>query len=155
MELGGDPKTREDIDKHGCTVMHVMEEDELPPFAYSIGVTQQTGAPEVIVIGLKQAIAHFVVNEYNLRVRSGERFERGSTYSGFLEGFDILFEDVPVGQYEEYLGQAISFYGGVIFKVLQIVYPSTQGIWPWATEAPESFKAKQPILGSVGAHGAL
>ncbi|MBK1715373.1 hypothetical protein CKO43_21700 [Rubrivivax gelatinosus] len=72
MGRGGDTKTRDDVAKHGCGVMHVFDpEGELPPFAYSIGIQRETGAPEVVVVGLKQPIAHFVVNEYNRRVREG------------------------------------------------------------------------------------
>lgn len=44
MELGGDERTREDIAKYGCTVMHVMVEGELPPFTYSIGIQKETAA---------------------------------------------------------------------------------------------------------------
>ena len=150
MELGGDDRTRQDIEKYGCTVMHVMEEGQLPPFAYSIGITQETGAPEVVVIGLKRPMAHFVVNEYNKRVRDGERFESGKPYSDFLEGFDVFFEEVPLSVYEDYFGQDIDFYGGTNFKVLQLIYPTTKGIWPWASDAPESFRKWQPILARIG-----
>jgi hypothetical protein len=150
MELGGDERTREDIAKYGCTVMHVMEEHELPPFAYSIGIQQETGAPEVLVIGLKKAMAHSVVNEYNKRARAGERLETGKFYSGFLEGFNVCVEVVPHSAYEDYFGQDLDFYGGPKFEVLQIIYPTTQGVWPWAKNAAPSFRQRQPILGKLG-----
>lgn len=150
MELGGDERTRNDIAKYGCTVIQVMAEGELPPFAYSIGIAQQTGAPEVVVIGLKQPISQFVVNEYNNRVRRGERFECGKPYTGFLEAFDVFFEEVPLAVYEDYFGQNIDFYGGTNFKVLQLIYPTTKGKWPWASDAPESFRQWQPILARIG-----
>jgi len=150
VQSGGDDRTREDIAKYGCSIMHVMEEDELPPFGYSIGITQQTGAPEVAIFGLKRPIAHFVVNEYNRRVQAGERFESGNFYSGFLEGYDVFVEDVPLTAYKDYFGQDIDFYGGLNFKVLQFIYPTTKGVWPWAEDAPESFRKWQPILAKVG-----
>jgi hypothetical protein len=150
MELGGDERTRGDIAKYGCTVMHVMEEGELPPFAYSIGIQQETGSPEVVVIGLKQPMAHSVVNEYNSQVRAGERFEPGKFYSGFLEGLDVCVEEVPRSAYEDYFGQNLDFYGGPKFNVLQIIYPTTKGVWPWAEDAAPSFRQWQPILAKVG-----
>jgi hypothetical protein len=130
--------------------MHVMEEGELPPFAYSIGIQQETGAPEVVVIGLKQPMAHSVVNEYNSQVRAGERFEPGKFYSGFLEGLDVCVEEVPRSAYEDYFGQNLDFYGGPKFNVLQIIYPTTKGVWPWAEDAAPSFRQWQPILAKVG-----
>jgi hypothetical protein len=150
MQRGGDRRTRDDIAKYGCTVMHVMEQGELPPFAYSVGVSQETGAPEIVVIGLKQPLAHSIVNEYNHRVRSGERFEGGKSYSGFIEGFEVFVEEVAMSAYDDYFGQAIDFYGGRDFKVVQIIYPTTKGVWPWAENAPKSFQDRQPILAKVG-----
>ena len=84
MEIGGDQRTKEDIAKYGCSVMHVFDTDgDLPSFAYSIGIQQETGAPEVVVIGLKRPMALSVVKSKN-RVRTGERFEIGKYYDGFL-----------------------------------------------------------------------
>ena len=145
-----DERTRENIAKFGCGVIHVMEEGELPPFAYSVGITQQTGAPEVVVIGLKRDMAHSVVNEYNKRVREGERFVPGQLYSGFIGGFDVLAEDVPLAAYDEYFGQNLKLYGGPNFRVLQLVYPTTTGIWPWSEQAAESFRSRQPVLSRAG-----
>lgn len=150
MERGGDERTRDDIAKYGCTVMHVMEEGGAPPFAYSIGIFQETGAPEIVVIGLKQPMAHFIVNEYNRRLRSGELVEAGCFYSDFIEGFEVFVEEVHESAYDDYFGQAIDFYGSSAFKVLQIIYPTTTGIWPWAENAPKSFQEWQPILAKIG-----
>ena len=87
-----DHQVLENIQKFGCQVMHIAAEDDLPPFAYSVGIQQTTSAPEVLVIGLKQPMAHFVVNEYNNRVRNGEKFVPGQKYSGFLGDFDVLVD---------------------------------------------------------------
>jgi hypothetical protein len=145
----GDEKTRRDIEKYGCTVIHVMEEGDLPPFAYSVGITEQTGEPEVLVIGLKRELAHSVVNTYNRRVRDGERFESGKLYSGFIGGFDVLAEEVPRREYGEYFGHCLALYRGPNFRVLQLIYPTTTGIWPWSAEASEWFRKRQPVLGQV------
>ena len=146
-----DATTREHITKFGCSVIHVQEEGELPPFTYSVGITEQTGEPEVVVIGLKRELAHFVVNEYNRRVRAGERFAAGQLYSGFIEGFDVLAEEVPLEAYDEYFGQNLKLYGGASFRVLQLIYPTTTGIWPWSHEASEYFRTRQPVLARSGA----
>lgn len=151
MERGGDQRTKEDIAKYGCSVMHVFDPaGDLPPFAYSIGIQRETGMPEVVVIGLKRPMAHSVINEYNSRVRDGERFEVGKYYSGFLEGFDVCVGAVPVSVYDDYFGQDIDFYGGRDFQVVQVIYPTTKGIWPWTVDAPESFLQWQPVLAKKG-----
>lgn len=147
MAMTSDTKTRDHIAEHGCTVIHVLEEGDLPPFTYSIGVMQETGEPEVVVIGLQRELAHFIVNQYNIRVRSGERFLAGGHYAGFLEGFDVCAIEVPPSEYDEYVGQALDYYGGAQFRLLQLVYPTTSGLWPWSEGAPEGFRKWQPVLG--------
>jgi hypothetical protein len=144
-------KTRQHITEFGCSVIHVAEEGELPPFTYSVGISEQTGEPEVVVIGLKRELAHFMVNEYNKRVRAGEKFIVGKLYSGFIEGFNVLAEEVPTVSYDEYFGQNLKLYGGPHFRVLQLIYPTTTGVWPWSNEASENFRNRQPVLAKVGA----
>jgi len=41
------------------------------------------------VIGLKQPIAHFVVNEYNQRVRSGEKQDKGDRFIFWTKNPDL------------------------------------------------------------------
>jgi len=142
-------KALADIEKYGCHVIHVLEDEEGPPFSYSVGVQKTSGAPEVIVIGLKQPIAHFVVNEYNLRIRAGERFLPGRRYEGFLESFKVQFEVVRSEHFDQYLGWNKWLYRTKDFDVLQIIYPTTDGVWPWELRASESFRQRQPILCSL------
>jgi hypothetical protein len=145
----GEKKALENIEEFGCHVLHVMAEDELPPFSYSVGITKSSGQPEAVVIGLKQPMAHFVINEYNSRVRAGEIFEPGKTYDDFLEGFPVVVESVDRKFYRDYFGWNLWLYKGEDFAVLQIVYPSTDGVWPWDAEASEWFRKWQPVLTST------
>ena len=142
----GEEKALADIEKHGCHIIHVLEDEEEPPFSYSVGVQKSSGAPEVMVIGLKQPIAHFVVNEYNSRVRAGERFVAGRRYEGFLEGFKVQFEVVTSEHFDEYLGWNKWLYRGKNFEAVQIICPTTDGVWPWEPAASEWFRQRQPIL---------
>jgi hypothetical protein len=141
-----DRKVLENIERFGCSVMHIAAEEGLPPFAFSVGITKTSSAPEVIVVGLKQPMAHFVVNEYNRRIRAGEPVAAGQKYSGFIEGFDVLAERVHTSNYHEYLGYNLWLYQGPDFEVLQLVYPNTSGVWPWEDSANEWFRNWQPML---------
>jgi hypothetical protein len=142
----GEKKALADIEEYGCHVIHVLEDKEGPPFSYSVGIQKTSGAPEVLVVGLKEPIAHFIVNEYNQRVREGERFVSGSRYDGFIEGFQVRFEIIAPKYFDEYLCWNEWLYGGKGFEALQIIYPTTDGIWPWETRAADCFRWRQPIL---------
>lgn len=151
----GEKKALADIAEFGCHVLYILAEDDLPPFCYSVGIERSSAAPELVVVGLKQPLAHFVVNEYNRRVRSGERFTPGQFASGFIEGFDCQFREVHESHYREYLAWGVWLYNGTDFRALQLVYPTTAGIWPWDPEASDWFRAWQPVLehqASVVAH---
>ena len=120
----------------GCHVIHVLAEGDEPPFSYSVGIQRTATAPEVIIVGLKREISHFLVNEYNERVRAGERFAPGRFYAGFLENFEVTFESVDREHYRGHLGWARWLYDGDEFEVLQLVYPTTSGVWPWGSRGP-------------------
>ena len=139
-------KALSDIDEFGCHILKEMAEGDEPPFSYSIGIQKTSGAPEVVVIGLKEPIALFVVNEYNRRVRTGERFEPGTNYDGFLEGFPVQVVAVAKKHFNEYFGWGRWLYRGDSFEVLQIIYPTTGGIWPWDETASDGFRRWQADL---------
>ena len=148
-----DRKTLDDIEKYGCHVVGVMAEDDLPPFAYSVGIQQKTTKPELIVIGLKHELAHSIINDYNQRVVSGEVFEPGKRYAGFIEGFECELRVVHSSHYKEHLGYCHWLYHGWHFKVLQLIYPTTTGVWPWQPEATEWFRTRQPLLDTPHGEG--
>jgi hypothetical protein len=135
------------IEEHGCSITSVFDPDgEDPPFSYSIGIAQSAGAPELIVLGLDSKISHWLVNEYNRRVRAGERFSNGVLYLGFLEGFAVQFGPVARHYRGQHMRSACWLHGGPDFEALQLIWPSTSGIWPWDPEADDWFRSNQPLL---------
>jgi hypothetical protein len=146
--LNQDRKVLTNIEKYGCHVIHVLptKDGNHSPFAYSVGIEHSAGQPEIFVIGLAQPLAHFLVNLYCQRIREGEQFDHGQMVSGFLEGFECQFRRVHSSHYDDYFGQDVRFYGHSDFRVLQLIYPNTLGIWPWNPLADDWFRARQPLL---------
>lgn len=142
----GDEKALADIEKHGCHILHVLEDETGPRFSYSIGIQKTSKHPELIVTGLKRDLAHWIINEYNDRIRAGERFEPDQLYSGFLGDFDVMFRPVLKEHYEEYFGWGRWLYNGDDFDVHQLIWPSTKGVWPWDKKAPEEYTFSIPLL---------
>ncbi len=135
------------IEKFGCSVTSVFDPKAVePPFSYSIGIARSSGAPELIIVGLDAKLSHRLVNEYNRRVRAGEQFMPEVPYSGFLEGFDVRFGIVAREHRAEYMRSACWLHGGPDFAALQLIWPTTSGVWPWDAEASEAFRANQPLL---------
>lgn len=141
-----EPLVLKNIEKYGFHINQVMAEGEFPPFSYSVGIDTSFQKPNLCVIGLKEPIAMFVINEYVILLKEGKQFETGKLYSDFLENHDICFEIVSEKYYEDYFGRAIWHYNSLQFKMLQLVYPTTSGIYPWTPNAPKDFLEWQPVL---------
>lgn len=141
-------KALSDIDKHGCHVIHVFEDDQGPKFTYSVGIERKSKQPELIITGLDKELAHWIINEYNRRIRSGEVFQADQPYSGFLNDHVVIFKPMSQTHYSEYLGWDLWLYGNSNFRVFQMIWPSTAGVWPWDPHAPSEYLWNIPRLGN-------
>jgi len=143
-----DQRVAADIEKFGCHVISVFDPGEkTPSFSYSVGIQSSAGAPEAIVVGVRSSLGHSMVNEYNNQVRRGIQFKRGVLYEGFLDGFAIYVEPAKASLLKEYTLGCNRYYKDKPFSVVQLVYPSTTGVWPWQSAADEWFRVNQPMLG--------
>jgi hypothetical protein len=148
QRVANDKRVADDVHKFGCHVISVFDpEEKHPSFSYSIGIFETSGVPEAIVVGLKPSLGGFIVNEYNRRVRAGTRFQRGQLYDGFLGGFSVYIEPAKPEALTEYTRGCDRYYKGAPYPTVQIVWPSTSGIWPWQAAASEWLKSNQPMLG--------
>lgn len=139
-------KVHDDIKKYGCHIIGVMESEDFPRISYSIGIEETLSAPEIVIVGLKTEVAQSVINDYYSRVKNGESFEGGKKYLGFLEGFEVCFKIVTQKNIKEHMCWADWYYNRKSFRALQLVYPSTSGVWPWDKEANEAFLWWQRLL---------
>lgn len=142
----GEEKALADIEEYGCHVIRVLEDDEHPPFTYTLGIERTSQQPELLIAGLNQEVSLWIANEYNRRVQAGERFVHGQRVFGFLEGFELEFRNVDESRYREYFGWALWLYRGPSFRVLQAIWPTTTGIWPWEDGGSEWYHYVQPVL---------
>ena len=146
-----DKKLIQGIEENGWHVMKVMGEGKDPKFAFSIGLYETFGHPEILFIGLEFELMHILINNIGDDIRSGKKYESGQFYSGILDGFDCLMIDVAKENYLDYLGYAMWYYRrkNKEFPVLQCLYPTVKGIYPWDDKWPKEIKNLQPILGEV------
>ncbi|MFV1977193.1 MAG: DUF4262 domain-containing protein [Candidatus Scalindua sp.] len=145
-----DTKALKDIENYGCHILNVLEDSEYPNFSYSIGIEKTFNKPEMVIVGLKRELAHSLINDYCSRIKKGEIFEAGKYYSDFLEGFEVCFIDVAKKHYKEHFGWANWLYKNNDFKVLQLIFPTTDNLWPWTNEVNESYLWWQRILNEEG-----
>lgn len=143
----GETKLIADIGQFGWHVLKVLEDDKGPGFAYSVGLFKTFKHPEIIIVGLKLDLAHILINNIGEDIKNGKHFQSGQSYTDILDDFKCLMLDVTKDNYKEYVGYGRWYYQGDNFPLLQCIYPTVKGIYPWETEWPSDIKDLQPILG--------
>ncbi|MBW2315549.1 MAG: DUF4262 domain-containing protein [Deltaproteobacteria bacterium] len=141
-----DPRVKRDIADHGWHVVKVMEDATGPGHAFTIGLHETHGHPEIVVVGPNLDVLHQLVNAVGEDVRAGRRFEAGQGYDGILSGMRCEFREVHLANYGDFLGYAGWYYEGAPFPALQCVWPDPEGRFPWEDGAPAELLEWQPDL---------
>ena len=139
-------KMLRDIEQYSWHVLKVMEDDEGPPFAFTIGLYHSFKHPEVLIIGLDLDFMHRILNNIGDDIKKGTRYEAESEYPEIIADYNCSFLRIGKRFYKDYLGTAIHFYNSDSFPALQCVYPDKLGRYPWNEECSNNFLEQQPIL---------
>lgn len=137
----------DDIRKYGCHAIHVQATEEEPSYTYTVGIGRIWDAADLVVIGQPHPDAHRLLHHYNRLIREGQRFETGQMLSGFLKGQQCVLREVheshkaALFEWNTWLND-----GRTTFPMLQLVYPTVEGIWPWDSLANDWLRRHQPLL---------
>jgi Domain of unknown function (DUF4262) len=134
------------IEKYGCSINHILDDEVTGDlaFSYSIGLFATFQQPEILVIGLKQELRHDLINNICFDYKESKTLKIGAYSSDILDGFDCLVLEVDKVHYKGYLGSANWYYKEKDFSVIQIIYPTLKGIYPW--EKDFTSEINYPIL---------
>lgn len=143
------------IAQHDYTMVSVREERArdrtwvAPGFVYSVGLWTFRRAPELIVVGAPVRHAVAAIERYAELTESGRRFAPGGPYPGIVPGAAVMLEVVAPALYRQWLVSAFDFYPDGGFPVLQLIWPDSDGAWPWDRRW-ERHNTPQPILTETG-----
>jgi hypothetical protein len=132
------------IEKFGHQVLCVAGDSGSPSFAYTFGLFETCGLPEVIEIGLPHKTAFALLNEAAARLRNGVKLAHGRHVGFFLDNLECEFRPVDPKWSERLMLGATWFYEGAEFPVLQAVYPDLENRFPEDTNFDLNFA--QPLL---------
>ncbi|MDJ0629766.1 MAG: DUF4262 domain-containing protein [Rhodobacter sp.] len=125
---------------------HVFGDEDVPAFSYTTGFWVNHGHPELIVFGLKRELAHDVFWHTWNDLPKGRPVSIGVAVADVLESVSVYFLPVDRAKYADYLGWSRWFYRGDDFECLQLVIPTTSGVFPWHPDASKGFLAAQRDL---------
>ena len=119
-------KKIKDIEEFGCQVLHVGRtcQDDLS-FAYTVGIYDTCGHPELIEVGLPQETAHSLLNDAAARLRRGVDLSHGR-HADLLSNVECEFRPVDPKWVKRLMYGATWFYRETEYPVLQVVYPDLE-----------------------------
>lgn len=129
------------IEKSGYMVLYVASSSL--SFAYTFGLFDTCGLPEIIQVGLPQSAAFGLLDEAVERLRVGVDLSEGR-HQGLLANVECEFRPVDPKWINRLMLGATWFYGGSEFPALQAIYPDLENRFP---EDPNfNLDFAQPLL---------
>ena len=136
------------IDLQGYAVEPVRAADGRPAYAYTIGVEDMLGHPELVAVGLDGEFASRLFAEFVDHLRSGGELPVSQPFVGMLgDELPCVLLPVDVEVHADWFAGAADHYSYRPFRVLQLVYPDAAGRFPWDGEADPTVVASQVVLG--------
>jgi hypothetical protein len=131
------------IEEFGCEVILVKSSTSGPGWAYTVGIFDTCGKPEIISIGLKEDTAHYLLNEAARRLRDNANLAEGR-HDEMVGEVECEFRPVDPKWINHLMGWAKWYYSREEFPVLQAVYPDRENRFPEDADFDSAFQ--QPLL---------
>lgn len=139
-------KILDDVASYGWHVMKVLDSEDSPGWAYTIGLQKNFNHPQIIMFGLDHDVMHAILNDAGEQIRSGDVFATDRKYPNLIENYSCVFKRVKPDWYDPFLGFASWFYDEVDYSVLQCFWPDNTGAYPWDRDFSPALKGNQPWL---------
>lgn len=144
----GEREVVDHVERHGWSVTNIREEAGAPGWAFTVGLFENFGHPEVTIFGMDLRARHAILNWIGDNVREGKSFTADREHDWVLKEHNCWSRDVRKQWYKDLFGWALWFYGGTEFPMVQCVWPARDGRYPW--EEAAAFFASQPLLYEEG-----
>lgn len=133
---------------HGWAVMKVHADPErgMPSLAYSVGLHETFGHPEIIITGFDLGLMQDLINDMGEAVRAGGRYEPGRDYDRIVRDYMCRTAEVSTQWRLRLMYAACWFYDSLDFPALQLLLPDRQGLFPTDEACEESCRRLQPLL---------
>ena len=144
------------IRRYGWVVIGVYADVERsePPMAYTVGLIENFGHPELIVFGLEMEVAHTALNTLVRRfVRPGGRVPLDEPLDRVFEGIPVMAKALIPAVAARYAlnAERRARESSLPLSVVQIVWTDPKGRFPWDSAYDRSFDRMQPRLFELGA----
>jgi hypothetical protein len=134
------------VNEFGWHAVNVIEDDGHPPWSYTIGLYETWDHPELIIIGRSRATSHEMLKTLSNNIELNSLPNLSDPDGHLLLGMKCNFVEVNPRYYSDYVGFALWYYRKRKFPLYQVVWPNSDGLYPWDPAAARCFKEWQPVL---------
>lgn len=137
------------IATHGHAVIGITADTKskrpTPGFAYTVGLEETYGHPELIVFGLPYEVAHGVLNDLAARIKQDSlALNDNDSDDRTLRGQRVFFRTVRSELVGKYL--RIAYVLSDSTRAVQVVWPDPFGKFPWEDGFEDRYTFAQPSL---------
>lgn len=121
-----------------------------PAYAYTIGVPDLVGFPDIAVFGLAPVAANGLIGLVVDALRGGTEIPLGVELVGLLDNdLRCMFAPIDLDEHGHYFATAMSWYRGAAPSIVQMLYPDRNGYMPYEDGFAERMRLAQPVVGTV------
>ena len=121
-----------------------------PAYAYTIGVPELVGFPEITVFGLTPVASNGLITLVVDALRGGTEIPLTVELIGLLDNdLRCMFAPVDIDEARGTFATLDAWYRGQPYAVVQLLYPDRNGFMPYETGYDQRMKYAQPVIGDV------
>lgn len=137
------------IRSEGFAFICIGADETVPPYAYTVGITETYGCPELLIFGVGEQIANVVFHAVVDKIKNGSRFVDGALLIDVLNlpcAIRAISDEVARPFALNVFARYESTPGKPSFQ--QVVYPDRASVFPWEQGYDEGMRPVQPELWS-------
>jgi hypothetical protein len=134
------------VEEYGWYVALFEANTAMPAFAYTIGLWQTFGHPEVISFGLSGATLHAILDNAGELVKQGQKIELQKDSWEMFSKSPAQFRPVHQSNMADYFGYGIWYNQYQDFPAIQLFSTDTAFKYPWDESYNPELALMQPLL---------
>jgi len=143
------------IETDGFAVEAVpADPSSVPPragYTYTIGFPDLVSFSDVVVFGLTPVAARGLIGLVADVLRGGTEVPVCVEVVGLLDNdLRACFAPIDLGEWGDLFATAESWYRGVPFEMVQLIYPDRNGFLPYEAGFDQRLRFAQPVVGRLG-----
>ena len=135
--------TIHNVEKFGCHILQVKGTSTTPGWSYSIGLYDTARQPEIIAVGMPQALAVSSINKAANLLREGVNLTTGR-HANLITSREAEFRPADPKWVDRLMGRALWYYEDELPPTLQLIYPDLNNRFQYEADFDERFR--QPLL---------